>query len=250
MKKHKKLTVWSSLIALSGLCILALALGGFTPRNTTKGQRPNAKALRIQNKTDSFEVVQSDEAIAAIQSDLNTQGQGIRISLRNKSDKTITGFAVSVNGLGRLRDYIYNETDQTGILPHTTYSDNFGVLRRSGSKNPEEPFEITVLAVVYDDWSSEGDPRSISAFLNGRRKCKEEVTLVLASINRTLDSGQSIDENALDTLKSRISSISSEPSVWHGKEDALRLLDQNDSPSLRQRIENVRKKYEHLLARL
>ena len=249
MKKHKKLTLWTSVIALLVLCVLVLALGGFIRRNT-QGQRPKAKAIRIQNKTDSFQVIQNDEAVTSIQSDSETEDGGIQISLRNGSDKAITAFAVSANGLIRLSDFLYNETDKKAILPHEIYTGRFGFMRLVGDNNSEQPLEFTVLGVVFDDGSSEGDPRSLWPILNGRQKCKEEVTLILSWLKRTPDSERSIDEAAVNTLKSRISSISDESAFWSGKEVALRLLDENDNPSLPQRIENLRKTLEHLLARL
>ena len=245
MKKHKKLTLWTSVIALSVLCVLVLALGGFIRRNT-QGQRPKAKAIRIESKTQSFNVIQNDEAIADIQ---NSQHDGIQLSLRNGSDQNITAFVLSLNGLIFMTDFVYSEKRQEGILAHAIYTNRFGFMHPRGN-DPEQPFEITVLGVVLDDGSSEGDPRSIWPILNGRQRCKEEVTLILSLLNRTLDSARGVDKAALDTLKSRISSIPAEPAMWSGKEEALRLLDENDNPSLPQRIENLRKTFEHLLARL
>ena len=249
MKKHKKLTLWSSVVVLSGVCILALAFGGFTPRNS-KVQRRNAKVLRIQNKIHSFQVIENDEPVTSMRLDSQDQDVGIQISLRNGSDKAITAYAVSANGGVRLSDYVYSETDQKGIPSHTIYTDRFGFLRRGGVDYSEQPLEFTVMGVVFDDGSSEGDTRSLWPILNGREKCKEEVTLILSLLNRTLDSGRSLDEAAVNKLKSRISSIPVQSAFWSGKELALRLLDQDDNLSHLQRIENLRQTYEHLLARL
>jgi hypothetical protein len=250
MKKHKRLTIWSSAIAFSTLCVLALAMGGFTQR-TTKSQRVKDRALRIQNRTLSFDVIQNDEAIAAMQN-TTIPDEGIQISLRNGYDKHITALALSVNGLTAVTDFVYNDVGQQGIPPHAIYTNKFGfALRSGGTHNTEQTFEITVLGVVFADHSGDGDARSIWPILNGRKRCKEEVTLILSLLNRTLHSRLGIDEAALDTLRDRISSIPIESAFWSGKEDALRRLDEkNDNLSLPQRIKKLRNIYERLLAKL
>jgi hypothetical protein len=201
---------------------------------------------KVQNKTRSFELTRARR-------NLDIDLAGPELSLRNGYEKHITAFAVSVNGLIVLSDFLLNENeDRRPIAPGAVYTGGFGTVRRSVDRGAaREDFDIKVLAVVFDDRSSDGDWREVAFILEQRLRMKRLLTRVVDLINEDLNSLRTIDDGVFDELRSRISSLSSDPADAGDINDVLRRLDQSDHGlSLNERVSSVKETCENFVSRL
>jgi hypothetical protein len=246
--KSPKAFLLNSASAVVLLSVTALVLGIGVPgakqanRITTQNKTP-----RIQNQTRAFEVLQTSDLIQTRAND-----DSVRLSLRNGYDKRITAFALLVNGAISMTDFIYSQgEDQRGIIPESVYTEEFAFARPGGQDTAaQQSLAINVLAVVFDDKSSDGDTKSISAILNARRESKTQLTSIVRSLNKALDSLGGIDKITLDRLKTEILSIPINSPFSNEKEDVLRRLDQPDNPNPRETLLHLKATCESLLARL
>jgi len=182
------------------------------------------------------------------------EGAGPELSLRNGYDKKITAFTVTVNGLIVMTDFAYSEgEDQRAIAPGAVYTSGFSYVDRSINRGAaaRDDFDINVLAVVFDDKSSDGDEKAVAGILHDRHKSKRVLTRIVDLLTEDLNSPRTIDETVFDELRSRISSLSSDPADSSDINAALRWLDQSDHGlSLKERMVGVKETCENLVARL
>lgn len=219
---------------------------GNAPRKQDGTPQIQSITPRVQNKTRSFELTQVKDNRAVDEG-------GPTLSLRNGYDKNITACAVSVNGLIGQIDFVYSDgQDQSGIAPGAVYTRRFSYAR---SVNPavaaRQGLDINVLAVVFDDRSGDGDEKAVAGILEQRLRSKRLLTRIVDLLDEDLNSLRTIDDTLFDELRSRISSLSSDPGDASDKNDVLRRLDQSDQGlSLRERIVPVKAICEILVARL
>ncbi|MEK6302238.1 MAG: hypothetical protein AABO41_16130 [Acidobacteriota bacterium] len=237
------------LVTLASIVIVVLGVGavrksGKPPRSQTGTPRIESFTPRVQNKTKAFEVTQARQ-------NLDTHS-GPELSLRNGYDKAITAFAVSVNGLVGVVDFPYSENQDREIGPGRTYTRWFGSFRRSqdpGSVEGEE-YEIKVLAVVFDDKTSEGEEKPIAGIFYERNRTKQLLSRIVAVLNEEV-SLNTLDDNLFQALRSRVATLSRRPSDSMGINQVLRWLDQSEQiTGPRKRILRVKDSCVDLIARL
>lgn len=220
------------------------------PGNQDRTQQLQSITPRVQNKTRSFEITRARQNRA-------DSGSGPELSLRNGYDKNITAFAVSVNGLIVLSDFVYSEgEDRRSLAPGAVYTRWFGNVRRSVHREAaaQEDFDIKVLAVVLDDKSSDGDEKAVGFLLSQRLKSKQLLIRIVDLLNKEnedLSLVQTSDDTVAAELRSRISSLSDDPNDSSDINDVMRWLSQPASGlSSRERTAQVREICKNLISRL
>jgi uncharacterized protein YheU (UPF0270 family) len=119
-------------ISLVGISALTLKPSKTTPQNTT---------LRTVNKTEAFSVIKAT-------SDVN----GLSITLKNDSAKTITAFSISpAKEVTIIEEFVFAETTDVGVKPNQVFSKIYAV------PNGIEPQLIEIKALIFDDGTVEGD---------------------------------------------------------------------------------------------
>jgi len=240
------------IISLASICALVLVVGasrisGSGPKQQDATAQIQSITPRVQNKTRSFELTQAPR-------NRGLEGAGPELSLRNGYDKNITACAVSVNGLRSTTDFAYSEDQhRRAIAPGAVYTRGFSYVVRSINRETvaEPGFDINVLAVVFDDKSSDGDESAVASILYDRRKSKRLLKRIVELFSRDLSSLRTIDDTAFDELRSRISPLSSDPGDSSDINRVLRWLDQSDQGlSPRQRIIQVKEICANLVDRL
>lgn len=240
------------IITLVSLCALVLVVGAARRTGNGLGKQSGTPHMegftpRVQNETRAFEVTRARR-------NLDIDGAGPELSIRNEYDKNITAFAVSVNGLLVMSDFAYSENeDHRTIAPGVVYTRGFGTIRRNVdlAAGGREDFDIKILAVLFDDKCSDGDDKGVAFLLDNRRKSKRILIRIIDVLNEGLDPVRTIDDTSTAELRSRISSLSSNPDDASDINDVLRWIDQSDktlSPS--ERLVLVKKTSERLVARL
>lgn len=230
------------IVTLIFICAVVLGIGAALKRGNGPGKQDGTTRIqsitpRVKNSTRSFALTQARE-------DRGVDEARPELSLRNEYDKNITACAVSVNGLISIIDFVYSEgKDQVGIAPEAVYTRRFSYAR---SVNPADAsrldLDINVLAVVFDDRSSDGDPKVVEGIFVERKKSKRRLASIVDLLNEHLDSRRSSDDTGFDELRARISSIPSDAQSSNEKEDVLRWLGQLDRTlSPRERTKRLKK---------
>lgn len=241
-----------SIVMLVGICTLILGTGWINRRGPNR--LPTQKRPpRLQNKTNSFEVVQ-----------IKTENDGVELALKNGYTKNITAYAISVNRLLSQVDFLYSEReeDQRGIAPGFVYTTNAGIDRSSNRDvAAQEGIDIRVLAVVFDDRTGDGDPKSVAEILEMREGSKKQLARIIGVVNEVLNSTATVDDGTIDQLISQISSLPTESvgsiakstGLRGEKDGALQRLDSlanSKSQPAGEMISRFRVACEKLLARL
>jgi hypothetical protein len=243
----------SRVLVVTVVCICAVVLGtGWMTRKGANRPPQQNSAPRLQNRTRSFEVLQ-----------IKLEDRGVVLTLKNGYTKNITAFAVSVNRSSTQTDFLYSEgEDWSGIAPGAVHTINVGMER---SSNPEvaaqEGINIRVLAVVFDDRTSDGDQKMAAEILDMREGSKIQLTRIIGLVDRELKSTAPVDDGAVNHLRSQISalpiespdSVTESTSLRSQKYEALRRLDDQANSSVetaRERMIRLKAACEELLARL
>lgn len=244
---------FAPVVMVVSICAIGLGISGFARKSGNGPSKQDGtrqiqnSTPRVQNNTHSFELTQARQ-------NLDVDGEGVELSLRNGYDKNITAWAVSVNGLLSTMDFVYSEgEDRIGIVPEAVYTSMFGYVRSVNhhAVAARQGLDINVLAVVFDDKSSDGDQKLVAGIFDWRRKSKQRLTRIVDLLNRDLNSPGTIDETAFDGLRSRLSSLAAPSRGPNERDDVLRWLGERDHHlSPRERIGRVKEACESLLARL
>jgi len=242
----------SSIVILAGIFALFM---GTVMRKGANQQSTRSSTPRIQNKTHSFQVEQARA---------NPGANGcIQLSLRNGYHRRITAYGISANKLITIIDFLYSVgEDQPGIAPDAVHTRPVCVPKANDPNiAAKEGREILVQAVVFDDGTGDGDPEFIADILNSRRGSKIQLARIIDVVKRVLTSGTTIDDTALEALKSEVSSLTTDSQVSLAESDSLRgqkqaslsLLDDlthSGSTDVRETIIRFREICERLVARL
>jgi hypothetical protein len=148
----------------------------------------NIGSLKITNKT-AFEIIDLQRLDA----------RNIRITLRNDYGKNITGFQVSV-GVGRVQTDLAVGGDNF-ILPKGTYQGVYAIQHMTNTHG------ITVLAVVFEDGTTDGDPEAIEEIEYYRLGVKTQRERVLGLLLNALKSDDSDLDSALSRVEDAVSSV-------------------------------------------
>jgi len=157
-----------------------------SPREATGSL--NVGGLNVNNKT-PFTIIDLHQLDA----------RNIRITFRNDYEKSITGFQVSV-GVGRVQTDLAVGGD-TFILPKDTYQGVYAIQDMTNSQG------ITVLAVVFEDGSTDGDPEAIDEIEYYRLGVRTQRERVLGLLRKALKSEDSDLDFALSRVEREVSSV-------------------------------------------
>src|SRR6185369_15648871 len=163
----------------------------------------------------------------------------VELSLRNRYSKNITACAVSVNGSITEVDFAFSELeDQRGLSPESVYEQKYSFARRVNKSAARQNLDISILAVVFDDKTGDGDPKFVTEILDTRLGSKIQLTRIIALLNDALNLPR-VPYEAVDTLKARISSLpvdsanstseTAREGLRNQKSDALRRLESQTS---------------------
>ncbi|HXU37819.1 MAG TPA: hypothetical protein VN937_15760 [Blastocatellia bacterium] len=155
------------------------------------------RSLKVTNRTRAFELVDIEEV----------DDKNIRLTLKNGYEKKITGFQVSV-GAGRVQTDLTLGGDETNfILPENTYQEIYAIQHETDARG------ITILAVVLEDGTTDGDAEAIEEIEYYRLGMKMERKRVLSLLQGVLKTDDSEIVSALSRVENQVSS----PSITQDK---------------------------------
>lgn len=151
--------------------------------------------LRIINKTSAFSVVE----IKKISDNL------FEITFKNEYSKSITGFEVSTGGMRIQTELILSGDERQFISPGSIYQETYA------AQTGLDRYGVQILAVIFDDGSSDGDSKYIKEMTDYRLGMKIERQRVLALLEQVIAAKNQSISTALEELEAHM--ISTLPST-------------------------------------
>jgi hypothetical protein len=160
-------------IALALICIVLFAIS-LRPSRATSSRIRRIPNLQITNSTRAFNLINYNFI----------EGDEINLTFRNDYDKRISGFNVAI-GSGRIQtELIISGDDRYFIAPGAIFEKTYVI------QNDLQKYGITIGAVIFDDGSSDGNPKFIKEMKDyrlGMKKERERVLLLLDQISNLPD---------------------------------------------------------------
>jgi len=237
MKTHSNFRFYGIASVLLFLTVvIASQSSGNRSRIQIKQQKSSIKPieriedLRIINKTSAFSILE----IKKISDNL------FEITYKNNYSKTITGFEVSIGGMRIQTELILGGDEQQFISSGNTFQKAYAAqegLDRDG---------IQILAVVFDDGSSDGDTRYIKEITDYRLGMKTERQRVLALLEQVITFKNQDISTALGELEANISSTA--PSTQQeSRLDNVQLGIRNERRRMLDEIRILKDKHQHAM---
>lgn len=220
------------------LLFIGIAIAGRSPGRKQRAQANDQQGLikpieriedlRIINKTSAFRVL----AIKKISDNV------FEITYKNEYSKTITGFEVSIGGMRVQTELILGGDEHQFIPPGNTSQEAYPAqegLDRNG---------IQILAVVFDDGSSDGDIRYIKEITDYRLGMKTERQRVLPLLERVISSNTQNISMALEELETEVSSTA-QSTQQNNKLDNVGLGIRNERRRILDEVTILKNKYQN-----
>jgi hypothetical protein len=232
-------------ISITYLLVLAV------PRETHV-HYPQSNDLEVSNRTRAFQV------ISAIRS-----GEDVRVSFKNGYNKTINAFTLSGGSNSGVQVDFTNS--DTAIAPGATYNYRTAAASLEPSVSAVKPLNLTVLAVVFEDGTSDGEANAIADVKNRRSGEKVALARIIPLLDQTLAASDADLPAALDRLKAQISSLFPDSEqgqspeiaggILHGKGDVLGDIERLKQKAignidLRDKLFKIKERYEKKSAKL
>ncbi|HEV2915861.1 MAG TPA: hypothetical protein VGX92_21450 [Pyrinomonadaceae bacterium] len=231
--------------ALALIFMAAIGMAVWLPRSI----RSQQSTPRVENKTQAVQVVS-----------LVLEETNYILSLKNISDKSINGYSL---GMGA-RSMVDAELTTVGrvIAPGATFQERIPAskLRPSSASGSLEP-TITILAVLFEDSTGEGDAPTIARHKARRAGVKGQLGNILPLIKATLEQPDSELPAALKKLKQRVASLSETPGdglppastsgLQSAKQDVLMMLENlQPSSDIRAELSEIKEQLEKRAGKL
>ncbi|HKS26308.1 MAG TPA: hypothetical protein VJS44_00750 [Pyrinomonadaceae bacterium] len=206
---------------------------------------------QIVNKTQAFQVLNLK---------LNLGGDAYILTLQNGYSKNINGYSIGV-GASKLDVELTN--GERVIAPGDTTQETIPVSNLRSASDPNQPLNsISILAVMFDDATSDGDYKAITSLKQRRAGVKLQLQRINAILESTLASSGDITPDTLNKIESQISELSVEapagqsPIIKSGlksaKEDLISELGKlkRNNSGLKEGLKRIKDKVQRKEARL
>ena len=193
MPKQNTRGLVSKLFALS-LMLVSLV---FATGVTTKPQAATPPVVNATKSLEVLKVTQADEEYV--------------LSLKNNYNKAINGLSVGTSPSSR-QDVDYTSGDQL-LLPGDVTEVTVPISRSGNSAQLPRAY---VLAAMFTDGSSDGDPKVVTVCRQRRLGIKIQLQRISRLMETLLISSDSNEPSSLVKLKSRVSLLTEEPEDGQG----------------------------------
>jgi hypothetical protein len=170
---HKIINVFALSITGTVICVTMIGVG-MSPRFTTARPSQNDN-LTINNKTQAFQIV------SAVR-----DGEYVQLTFRNDYQQTINAFTLSGGANSGVEvDFTHNDNR---IAQGATYNYRVFAASLEPSGSSEKPLNLTVLDVVFEDGTGDGDQQAIASINDRRRGEKAALTQIIPLLTQALNS--------------------------------------------------------------
>jgi len=176
---------------------LLLIVVGF---GTVSSRRMQDKRPQLSNKSKT-------SALEIVKIEVRNDIEAAIVTFKNVSSKNINAVRLAYNKGSLQIDFLgASEPERQRLGPGTTYQETLPLT------NASEEFEVSVLAVTFDDKSSDGDPESIKQIIDARRGFTKEMKRLRPLLEAAIASPDGDSSTILDRLKSQVEALPLEKS--------------------------------------
>ncbi|MGA9772430.1 MAG: hypothetical protein WBV94_25580 [Blastocatellia bacterium] len=189
MPKYKALFQRSRFFIIVVLLVGFIYFGG----NVWSSNKSQKGVVLINNRTQTLRVINAEK-----------HEDHIKLSLRNDSQKSITAFVISSvisprSTFAVKEELVYSAFDDSFIIAGSVFEKSYGI---PGSLKSQKNITLDLVAVVFDDKSSEGDPQVVQGIEDERLTEKMQFARAIPLIDRMLGlSNNKIQLYLKDNLK-------------------------------------------------
>lgn len=206
------------------------------------------------------QIVNKTQALQVLNLKLNASGDAYILTLQNGYSKNINGYSI---GIGSSKLDVELTNGERVIVPGETTQETIPVsnLRSAGDPN-QSLHSINILAVMFDDATSDGDYKAITNLKQRRAGVKLQLQRISAILEPALAKPGDITPDILNKIESQISELSIEPSegqspiiksgLKSAKEDFISELEKlkRSDTGLKEGLKKIKDKAERKAARL
>jgi hypothetical protein len=157
-----------TILAVGSLVTVGAWTGGLR-RENSQGQ--SRIGVTVENKTTSLLVTKAE---------IESSGRSVRLAIRNATNKNIDWFRISFGaGLSIETDFTF--ADKAILAPEESYEDTYPISTDSGK------LEVTIVSVVFEDKTVDGDVASARWLMDKRSGQKMELARLLPLLNQTIN---------------------------------------------------------------
>lgn len=185
-----------NLFALAGLALIIwMVITVVGTSSAVLSRRPHqSDSLTITNNTQAFSVLSPIR-----------DGEYVQLTFRNDYAQTINAFTLSGGAHSGVQvDLAHNDN---AILPGATYQYKVLAASLEPSGSNEKALNLTVLDVVFEDGTGDGDAEAIADIQNRRLGEKIALTQIVPLVEQALSLRDLQTSGDIDRLKERISLI-------------------------------------------
>jgi hypothetical protein len=174
--------------------------------NHSKAIPDEISELKRSLKVENIKVTNRVKSISVVSIEKNSGNTSIVISLKNNSDKKITAYMVAAGESLTFTDYAFSEED--GILSQGIIKVHEGIrIVYLKDKSPHISPDlrnkgIAVLAVIFEDGTTEGAPDSVKNLIQYRLGGKSQVEQTISNLEAVKDLSESNQLTKFEQLKS------------------------------------------------
>ncbi len=137
-------------------------------------------------------------SLQAIKSNLD--GDKIQLTLRNNGTKTVLAFAVKIQNATAIQEFL--PPTAPGILPGREFTFKFA---QPDEDKPSDTRTLTLLTVLFDDESGEGDQATLARLRLMRRAREGELKRLLPIMDSVAAASDANLSSAIEDARNRIS---------------------------------------------
>lgn len=174
------------------MCLMSIGfLVTYTRPSNASLQFHQANELSVTNMTQAFFVVSATR-----------NGDIVRLSFRNGYQKAINAFTLSGGpNSGVQVDLVSSEHE---ILPGASYEYRVFASNLEPSGSPVKPLKLTILSVVFEDGTGDGDGQAIAIIVNRRLGEKAVLNRIIPLLDQALKTSNLETPEGIKQLKERI----------------------------------------------
>jgi hypothetical protein len=204
MKHIRSRTMWIYLAL--GLIGAFVSIGAWAGGFGSTGNHTQQKPLSLVNRTSALTITKAE---------LEPNGRTVRLAVTNATSKPIDWFRISL-GPGSDVEADFAFADKSFLGPNESYEDSYPVRLDS------DKVEITIVSVVFEDRSSDGDVRSAQRLINKRRGQAIELKRVLPLITQITNTPDKVRRDELvASLERRIAEGAIETSLPEATQEGV-----------------------------
>ena len=197
--------LYSSSILIFYLILIAYAIWDYSRFSWASKQLSSQDAVQIVNETRLLEVAKAEP-----------KADSINLVLKNNHTKYITGFQIRIGQVTVQSEFI--GSDEV-FPPGTVYEKQYPVEEKSSRAS------ITVLAVIFEDGSSDGNPQYIKQIKDKRLGEKTQIKRAIPLLQKGSEASEGDPAEALRQLRADISSLAVKDKEYLSDDYALGLHD-------------------------